>query len=88
MGAWLTDRGLGLLGQIFTLVENQDISMNSRAIIALAKTFGLKITAEGVETLGQMTLLKEEGCDEMQGYYYSKPLTPGDLRTFNDAQKG
>ncbi len=58
----------------------------TRAIIALAKTFGLKITAEGVETLEQMMLLNKEGCDEIQGYYYSKPLTLDKLITFYDAE--
>ncbi len=47
----------------------------TKAIIALAKTFGLKITAEGVETEAQMKLLKKEQCDEAQGYYYAKPLS-------------
>lgn len=44
------------------------------AIIALAKTFNLALTAEGVETQAQLNFLKEHQCDEIQGYYYSKPL--------------
>lgn len=42
--------------------------------IALAKELGLHITAEGVEDADQIAFLKENGCDSVQGYYYSKPL--------------
>jgi diguanylate cyclase (GGDEF)-like protein len=44
------------------------------AIMALASTFGLKITVEGVETREQLEFFKDKYCDEIQGYYYSKPL--------------
>lgn len=54
----------------------------AKAIIALAKTFSLSITAEGVETAEQLTFLAQEGCDEIQGYYYSKPLEIDRLKTF------
>lgn len=54
----------------------------TRAIIALAKTFNLSITAEGVETAEQLAFLQDEGCDEIQGYYYAKPLTLEELKTF------
>ena len=53
-----------------------------KAIIVLAKTFGLQITAEGVETKEQLDFLQEHGCDEIQGYYYSKPLALKDLKNF------
>lgn len=54
----------------------------TRAIIALAKTFSLSITAEGVETKEQLEFLQQEGCDEIQGYYYAKPLTLEELKRF------
>lgn len=44
------------------------------AIMALAKTFNLAVTAEGVETASQLDFLKEAGCDEAQGYYYARPM--------------
>jgi EAL domain-containing protein (putative c-di-GMP-specific phosphodiesterase class I) len=44
------------------------------AIINMAKSLGLLTIAEGVETVGQLDYLREQGCDEIQGYYYSKPL--------------
>lgn len=47
-------------------------------IINLAKVFGLKIVAEGVETEEQFTLLRDLGCHVIQGYYFSKPLMDRD----------
>jgi len=46
------------------------------AIIAMGKTLSLTVVAEGVETLGQLNFLKDSSCDEMQGYYFSKPIAP------------
>lgn len=44
------------------------------AIINMARSLGLQTIAEGVETSEQLAFLREQGCDEVQGYYYSKPL--------------
>ena len=46
----------------------------AQAIISMAHSLNLKVIAEGVETEGQMTYLYRFGCDELQGYYYSRPL--------------
>ena len=45
-----------------------------QAIIVMAHTLGLKVTAEGVETATQLAILRSFGCDEYQGYYFSKPV--------------
>jgi diguanylate cyclase (GGDEF)-like protein/PAS domain S-box-containing protein len=44
------------------------------SIIALAHKLRLHVIAEGVETLEQLTFLRDHGCDEIQGYYFSKPV--------------
>ena len=46
----------------------------TRAIILMAHALNLKVIAEGVETATQLALLKKEGCDYAQGYFFSKPL--------------
>lgn len=51
-----------------------------KAIIALAKTFNLAITAEGVENDAQLAFLKAQQCDEIQGYYFAKPLPLQELK--------
>jgi diguanylate cyclase (GGDEF)-like protein len=48
----------------------------TEAIIAMGKTLSLTVVAEGVETEEQMNFLKEHSCDEMQGFYFSKPVMP------------
>ena len=49
------------------------------SIISMAKTLNLKTVAEGVETQEQIDILIDEGCDELQGYYFSKPLSVSDF---------
>jgi EAL domain-containing protein (putative c-di-GMP-specific phosphodiesterase class I) len=49
------------------------------AIVALAKTLDLSVTAEGIETEEQLDELRALGCDLVQGYYFSKPLAEEDL---------
>ncbi len=60
-------------------IKGIGINVKDESIIAvmihLAKRLGLKVIAEGVETQGQMGFLKDEDCDEIQGYYYYKPLS-------------
>jgi diguanylate cyclase (GGDEF)-like protein/PAS domain S-box-containing protein len=44
------------------------------AVIGLARSLRMKVIAEGVENQAQMSFLREHGCDEIQGYYYSRPV--------------
>ncbi|WP_300543312.1 bifunctional diguanylate cyclase/phosphodiesterase [Maricaulis sp.] len=44
-----------------------------RAILALAKSLGIPVLAEGIETMNQLSLLKDEACDEGQGFYLGRP---------------
>ena len=46
----------------------------TEAIISMGKTLSLTVVAEGVETIDQLNFLKDISCDEMQGYYFSKPI--------------
>jgi EAL domain-containing protein (putative c-di-GMP-specific phosphodiesterase class I) len=48
------------------------------AIISMARSLGLKVVAEGVETEEQLAFLKERGCDQYQGYLCSRPLPPAE----------
>ncbi len=52
------------------------------AVVRLGQSMGLTVVAEGVETLAQLEFLRGLGCDEIQGYYISKPLPPEDFRRF------
>ena len=54
--------------------ENRDDVVLTRTIIALAKHLEIPVLAEGVETAVQADFLKNEGCDYVQGYFYSRPL--------------
>jgi EAL domain-containing protein (putative c-di-GMP-specific phosphodiesterase class I) len=57
------------------------------AIIALAKSLNLKVIAEGVETEHQATILREHGCEHMQGYLYSRPVPADEMTRLLQKQK-
>jgi len=52
------------------------------AIISMANGLGLQTIAEGVETYNQLAFLRMQGCNEVQGYYFSKPLTADQVEGF------
>jgi EAL domain-containing protein (putative c-di-GMP-specific phosphodiesterase class I) len=51
-------------------------------MIKIAKSLGMKVVQEGVETFEELDMLKKLGCDVVQGYYYSKPLMLIDYLSF------
>lgn len=65
----------------------QDATM-VRAIIVLARTLGLRVVAEGVETTEQLRFLSEHGCDAYQGWLCSKAVPAGQLQTLRLAEAG
>jgi EAL domain-containing protein (putative c-di-GMP-specific phosphodiesterase class I) len=50
-----------------------------KAVIGLGHSLGMSTTAEGVETDEQLRAVREQACDEVQGYLFSPPLEPADV---------
>jgi diguanylate cyclase (GGDEF)-like protein len=65
---------------ILDIPGDKDDAAITQAVIAMAHSLELKVIAEGVETREQFNFLRKYRCDEMQGYYFSKPL-PADQAT-------
>jgi diguanylate cyclase (GGDEF)-like protein len=59
----------------------------TRAVIRLAHSLGLEVVAEGVETIEQLRVLDEYGCDQVQGYYIARPLPAADCARFLTAER-
>jgi diguanylate cyclase len=59
---------------IKNILSNADDAAITKTIITLAHNMNLKVIAEGVETEQQLEFLKKLGCDEVQGYFFSRPL--------------
>jgi diguanylate cyclase (GGDEF)-like protein/PAS domain S-box-containing protein len=74
-----------------SFVRNLDTDRNDAAIalaiISLARGLDLKVIAEGVETAEQCAFLRKHGCDEIQGYYFSRPVPPEELAAMLRARK-
>lgn len=58
---------------------NADNAAIAQAILAMARSLGIRVVAEGVETAEQLAFLRNYGCDAMQGYFFSKPLPAEEL---------
>jgi len=52
------------------------------AIINMATSLGVRTIAEGVETAGQLAFLRLQGCNEVQGYYFSRPMPADEFETY------
>jgi len=64
------------------ILEDANVASLVRGIIGLARDFGARVVAEGVETAEQLRVLSELGCDEIQGYLLAKPMPAVDFRDF------
>jgi diguanylate cyclase (GGDEF)-like protein len=62
--------------------DSQSDAQITSAVIALGHNLGLEVVAEGAETQAHIDFLRNEGCDEVQGYFFSRPLPASDMRTF------
>lgn len=75
-----------------SFVKNIDLNKSDeviiQAIITMAKSLNLEVTAEGVETKQQLAFLKENACPEIQGYFFSKPLKSEELERFLGEEHG
>lgn len=72
----------------YSFIKNMTQDQGSRAIVrsivAMAHNLNLRVVAEGVETEQQFDLLKEYGCDAIQGYLFSRPALPEDVQKLFD----
>lgn len=67
---------------VSNLPENSDDAAIALAIIRMAKSLSLQVVAEGVETEAQMQFLRNHGCDQIQGYLISRPVTAEAMAAF------
>jgi EAL domain-containing protein (putative c-di-GMP-specific phosphodiesterase class I) len=61
------------------VVHDTDSAAIVKAVISLAHILNLRVIAEGVETEAQCEFLRENGCDEVQGYYFGRPMSVQDF---------
>ena len=59
-----------------------------RAVVAMAQSLELTTTAEGVETADEVELIRELGCDKIQGYYFGRPMSAADARRIFEPKSG
>ena len=59
--------------------QNKTDELLVKLILDIAKNLHVPVVAEGVETEGQLHILKDAGCDLVQGYYFSRPLPAGEF---------
>ena len=73
---------------IRNITTSPDDAAITLAIIGLAHSLKLEVIAEGVETIEQLAFLQEHGCDQIQGYYFSRPLPLEGLNALMESGRG
>jgi diguanylate cyclase (GGDEF)-like protein/PAS domain S-box-containing protein len=73
---------------VSALETRADADAIVRAVVGLGHSLGMVTCAEGVETAEQLTFLESEGCDEVQGYYFGRPMTASDFERMLDTWRG
>nr|WP_255726670.1 EAL domain-containing protein [Microvirga sp. ACRRW] len=71
---------------IADLEQDEDDAAIVAAVIGLGHSLGLHVTAEGVETEGQVQRLRRMGCHSAQGYFYAKPMNASDITALLEAR--
>lgn len=69
------------------LEHSEDARAVVAAVVGLAHALGLRVVAEGVETPGQRDILLGMGCDELQGFFYARPMPPETLQRWTRGDK-
>jgi EAL domain-containing protein (putative c-di-GMP-specific phosphodiesterase class I) len=66
------------------IITDSDDAAIVDAILAMSQHLGLNVVAEGVENIEQLSFLQSRDCEQVQGYYFSKPLSFDDFSKFID----
>jgi EAL domain-containing protein (putative c-di-GMP-specific phosphodiesterase class I) len=67
---------------ISTISDEEKSTAIVKSVISLGRSLSMKTTAEGVETADQASFLKKEGCTQLQGFFFSRPIPASELFTF------
>ena len=67
---------------IDTIIENKRSRQIVQCLVDLGKISGMEVIAEGVDNINQVNILKKMGCDTIQGFYYSRPISKEDFDKF------
>ena len=73
-------------GIVWAAFSSPKVMMALRATITMIKSLGMTVLAEGVENEEQKTWLEENGCDFLQGYYFSRPIPQEEYIQFLETQ--
>ncbi|HBU28505.1 MAG TPA: hypothetical protein DEB56_01465 [Thiobacillus sp.] len=73
---------------IVDLLAHDGATAIIRAITTLADALGIETTAEGVESSEQLEILRAEGCNQIQGYFFSRPIPAGQVAALLEKLSG